>query len=44
VLSLRSLTLGAMLVLAVTACGSNDRGDAGGGSSGSGKGAVDLIA
>jgi hypothetical protein len=45
VLSLRSLTLGAMLVLAVTACGSNDRGgDAGGGSSGSGKGAGGLIA
>jgi hypothetical protein len=45
VLSLRSLTLGAILVLVVAACGSNGRGgDAGGGSSGSGKGAGGLIA
>jgi hypothetical protein len=44
VLTLRSLTLGAMLVLALSACGSNDAGDAGGGSSGSGKGASGLIA
>jgi hypothetical protein len=43
--SLRNLLLGAVVVLAVAACGSNGRGgDAGGGSSGSGKGEGGLIA
>jgi hypothetical protein len=43
--TLRHLVLGAAVVLAVAACGSNGRGgDAGGGSSGSGKGAGGLVA
>lgn len=43
--TLRSITLAALLVLAVAACGSNGRGgDAGGGSSGNGKGAGGLTA
>jgi hypothetical protein len=42
---LRNILLGAAVVLAVAACGSNGRGgDAGGGSSGSGKGEGGLVA